>query len=48
LYRYETLSATLREQDRLRVFGNKVMKKIFGPYRKGMEKSWIKLNDEGR
>jgi hypothetical protein len=33
LYRWETLSLTLREEHRLRVFENRVLRKIFGPKR---------------
>jgi hypothetical protein len=46
LYGYETWSLTLREEHRLRVFKNRVLRKIFGP--KGEEDgSWRKLhNDE--
>jgi hypothetical protein len=31
LYGYETLSLTLSEEDRLRVFENRVLRRIFGP-----------------
>jgi hypothetical protein len=31
LHWYETWSLTLREEYRLRVFGNRVLKRIFGP-----------------
>jgi hypothetical protein len=31
LYGYETLSLTLREEYRLRVFENRLLRKIFGP-----------------
>jgi hypothetical protein len=31
LYRCETWSLTLREEHRLRVFGNRVLRRIFGP-----------------
>jgi hypothetical protein len=34
LYGYETWSLTLREEHRLRVFENRVLRKIFGPKRK--------------
>jgi hypothetical protein len=33
LYGYETWSLTLREERRLRVFGNRVLRRIFGPNR---------------
>jgi hypothetical protein len=33
LYGYETWSLTLREQHRLRVFENSVLRRIFGPKR---------------
>jgi hypothetical protein len=33
LYRCETLSLTLREENRLRVFENRVIRRIFGPKR---------------
>jgi hypothetical protein len=33
LYGFETLSLTLREEQRLRVFENRVLKSIFGPTR---------------
>ena len=43
LYGCETWSLTLREERRLRVFGNRVLRRIFGPKRDevtgGMEKT---------
>jgi hypothetical protein len=33
LYGYETWSLTLREEHRLRVFENNVLRRIFGPNR---------------
>jgi hypothetical protein len=46
LYGYETWSLTLREEHRLRVFENRVLRRIFGPKRKE-DGSWRKLhNDE--
>jgi hypothetical protein len=33
LYEYETWSLTLREEHRLRVFENRVLRRIFGPGR---------------
>jgi hypothetical protein len=46
LYGCETWSLTLREQHRLRVFQNRVLRKIFG--RKGDEETgeWRKLHNE--
>jgi hypothetical protein len=46
LYRCKTWSLTLWEEHRLRVFKNRVLRKIFGPKREE-DRSWIKLhNDE--
>jgi hypothetical protein len=46
LYGYETWSFTLREEHRLRVFENRVLRRIFGHKRKE-DGSWRKLhNDE--
>jgi hypothetical protein len=46
LYGCETWSLTLREERRLRVFENRVLRKIFGPKRE-KDGSWRKLhNDE--
>jgi hypothetical protein len=46
LYGCETWSLTLREQHRLRVFENRVLRRIFGPKREE-DGSWRKLhNDE--
>jgi hypothetical protein len=46
LYGCETWSFTLREEHRLRVFENRVLRKIFGP-RRDVDRSWRKLhNDE--
>jgi hypothetical protein len=46
LYGYETWSLALREEHRLRVFENRVMRRIFGP-KMEVEGSWRKLhNDE--
>jgi hypothetical protein len=46
LYGCETWSLTLREKYRLRVFENRVLRKIFGPKREE-DGSWRKLhNDE--
>jgi hypothetical protein len=46
LYGRETWFLTLREDQRLRVFGNRVLRRIFGPKREE-DGSWRKLhNDE--
>jgi hypothetical protein len=46
LHGCETWSLTLREEDRLRIFENRVLRKIFGPKREE-DGSWRKLhNDE--
>jgi hypothetical protein len=48
LYGCETWSLTLREEHRLRVFENRVLRRIFGPKREE-DRSWRKLhNDELR
>ena len=47
LYGCETWSLTLREERRLRVFGNRVFRRIFGPKRDEVTGEWRKLhNDE--
>jgi hypothetical protein len=45
LYGCETWSLTLGEEHRLRVFENRVLRKIFGPKREEGE-SWRKLHDD--
>jgi hypothetical protein len=46
LYGCETWSLTLREEHRLRIFENRVLRRIFGP-KKVQDGSWKKLhNDE--
>jgi hypothetical protein len=46
LYGYKTWSLTWREEYRLRIFENRVLRKIFGPKREE-DGSWRKLhNDE--
>jgi hypothetical protein len=45
LYRCETWSLTLREEHRLRVFENKVLR-IFGPKRDEVTGGWRKLHNE--
>ena len=46
LYGCETLSLTLREEHRLRVFENRVLRRIFGPRRDGVTGEWRKLHNE--
>jgi hypothetical protein len=40
------LSLTLREEHRLRVFENRVLRRIFGPKRDEVTGSWTKLHNE--
>jgi hypothetical protein len=46
LYGCETWSLTLREEHRLRVFENRVLRRIFGPKRDEVTGEWRKLNNE--
>jgi hypothetical protein len=46
LYGCETWSLTLREEHRLRVFENRVLKIIFGPKRDEVTGEWRKLHNE--
>jgi len=47
LYESETWSLTLREEHRLKVFENRVPRRIFGPKREKVTRGWRKLhNDE--
>jgi hypothetical protein len=46
LYGCETLSLTLMEEHRLRVFKNKVLRRIFGPKRDEVTGGWRKLHNE--
>jgi len=43
---YETWSLTLREEGRLRVFENRVLRRIFGPKRDEVTGEWRKLHNE--
>jgi hypothetical protein len=45
LYGCETWSLTLREEHRLRVFENRVLKRIFGPKRDEVTGEWRKLHN---
>jgi hypothetical protein len=46
LYGSETWSLTLREEHRLRVFENRVLRRIFGPKRDKVTGDWRKLHNE--
>jgi hypothetical protein len=46
LYGCETWSLTLREEHRLRVFENKVLRRIFGPKTDEVTAEWRKLHSE--
>jgi hypothetical protein len=46
LYGCETWSLTLREEHRLRVFENKVLRRIFGPKRDEVTGGWRTLHNE--
>jgi hypothetical protein len=45
LYGYETWSLTLSEEHRLRVFENRVLRRIFGPKRDKVTEEWRKLHN---
>jgi hypothetical protein len=42
----ETWSLTLRDENRLRVFENRVLRRIFGPKRDTVSGEWRKLHNE--
>jgi hypothetical protein len=46
LYGYETWSLTLKEEHRLKVFENRVLRRIFGPKRNDVTGEWRQLNNE--
>jgi hypothetical protein len=46
LYGCETWSLTLREERRLRVFENRVLRRVFGPQRDEVTGDWRKLHNE--
>jgi hypothetical protein len=46
LYGCETWSLTLREKRRLRVFENRVLRRVFGPKRDEVTGEWRKLHNE--
>jgi len=45
-YGCETWSLTLREECRLRVFENRVLRRIFGPKRDEVTGEWRKIHNE--
>jgi hypothetical protein len=45
-YEYETWSLTLREEHRLRVFENRVLRRIFGTKGDEVTGGWRKLHNE--
>jgi hypothetical protein len=47
LYECGTWSLTLREECRLRVFENKVLRRIFGPKRDEVIREWRRLHNNG-
>jgi len=46
LYGCETWSLTLKEERRLRVFENRVLRRVFGPKRDEVTREWRKLHNE--
>ena len=46
LYACETWSLTLREERRLRVFENRVLRRVFGPKRDEVTGEWRELHNE--
>ena len=46
IYRCETWSLTLREERRLRVFENRVLRRVFGPKRDEVIGEWRKVHNE--
>jgi hypothetical protein len=42
----ETWSLTFKEEHRLRVFENRVLRRIFGPKRDEVTREWRKLHNE--
>jgi len=46
LYGCESVSLTLREERRLRVFENRVLRRVFGPKRDEVTGQWRRLHNE--
>jgi len=47
LYGCETWLLTLKQESRLKVFENRVLRRIFGPRRDKVTEEWRKLHNEG-
>jgi hypothetical protein len=45
LYGCETWSLTVREEHKLKVFENRVLRRIFGPKKDGVTGGWMKLHN---
>jgi len=45
-YKHDAWSTTLREERRLGVFENSVLRRIFGPKREEVTREWRKLHNE--
>jgi hypothetical protein len=46
LYGCETWSLTVREEHKLKVFENRMLRRIFGPKKDGVKGGWRKLHNE--
>jgi hypothetical protein len=46
LYGCETWSLTLREDHSLKVFGNRMLRRIFGPEREEVAGCWKRMHNE--
>jgi hypothetical protein len=46
IYGCETWSLTLREESRLRVFENMVLRRVFGPKRDEVKGEWRRLHND--
>jgi len=47
VFRYDTWCLTLREECRLRVCENRLLRKIFGPKKDEITGDWRRLQNEG-
>jgi hypothetical protein len=45
-FKFESLSSAVREEQRLRVFENRVLRRVFGPKRDEVTGEWRKLYNE--